>query len=132
MIKDLLKTSFAASITALVCCVGPSLLFAFGLSSGIFAFQFADFFYDPVSGAPNMYAWILRGVGVGILGYGIYRYNKKQSCSLNSPKQKLQNKIIFAVILISLAYGLFELFTYLTTEYFSVIDITRQEEFLNK
>ena len=128
MIKDIVKYGLAASTTALICCVGPSILFAIGLSSGIFAFQFADFFYN-ADGSANVYAWILRGLGALIVGYGIYKYNKKESCTLNSPKQKVFNKVMFAVILISLAYGLYELFTYLTTEYFAVIDVTRQQEY---
>ena len=128
MIKDVIKYGFGAASAALICCVGPSILFALGLSSGIFAFQFADFFYNP-DGSANAYGWLLRGIGVAILACGIYKYNKKESCTLNTPKQKRFNKIMFAVILVSLAYGLYELFTYLTTEYFAVIDITRQQEY---
>ena len=128
MIKDAIKYGFTASITALFCCVLPSILFAVGIGSGIFAFTFADFFYN-TDGSANIYGWSLRALGALIVAYGIYKYNKKESCTLNTPKQKKFNKIMFAVILISLAYGLYELFTYLTTEYFAVIDITRQQEY---
>ena len=128
MIKDLLRYGLAASTTALICCVGPSILFAIGLSSGIFAFQFADFFYN-ADGSANVYAWILRVIGALIVTWGIMKYSRKENCTLNSPKQKMFNKVMFAVILISLAYGLFELFTYLTTEYFEIIDVTRQQEY---
>ncbi len=131
MIKDILKYGMGASVTALFCCVGPAILFAIGLSSGIFAFQFADFFYNE-DGSANAYAWILRGVGALVLLYGIIKYNRKESCTLNSPRQKMINKILFATILISLALGLYFTFEYLTTEYFSVIDITRQEEYKNQ
>ena len=128
MIKDAIKYGLGASITALFCCVLPSILFAIGIGSGIFAFTFADFFYN-TDGSANIYGWGLRALGALIVACGIYKYNKKESCTLNTPKQKKFNKIMFAVILISLAYGLYELFTYLTTEYFAVIDITRQQEY---
>ena len=128
MIKDVFKYGLTASITALFCCVGPSVLFALGLGSGIFAFQFADFFYT--DGSANIYGWILRGIGAGIVAYGIYKYNVKESCSLNTPAQKLTNKILFSVFVIGLSMGLYLLFTHLTTIYFNdVIDVTRQIEY---
>ena len=129
MIKDIFKYGLTASITSLFCCVGPSILFATGLSSGIFAFQFADFFYN-TDGSANLYGWILRGIAGVIIAWGIVRYNKKESCSLNTPAQKLTNKILFAVTVIGLAAGLYLLFTHLTTIYFNdVIDVTRQLEY---
>lgn len=128
MIKDIIKYGLGSSVAALFCCVGPAVLFFFGLSSGIFAFQFADFFYN-VDGSVNAYGWALRGAGLAVLAYGIYKYNKKESCSLNTPKQKRLNKIIFASILLFIGFGLYFLFTELTTNYFEVIDITRQQEY---
>ena len=129
MIKDIIKYGFASTITALFCCVAPSILFAIGLGSGIFAFQFADFFYN-TDGSANIYGWILRLLGLAIVGYGIFKYNKKESCSLNSNRQKAINKFTFTATLLILALGLYLLFTHLTTEYFEVIDITRQKEYL--
>ena len=128
MIKDIFKYGLGATITALFCCVAPSILFAVGLGSGIFAFQFADFFYT-ADGDANVYGWILRGSGALIIAYGIYKYNKKENCSVNTPKQRKTNKIIFAVILITLALILYFGLTELTTNYFEVIDVTRQQEF---
>ena len=128
MIKDIFKYGLTATITALFCCVAPSILFAVGIGSGIFAFQFADFFYT-ADGSANAYGWIIRGLGVAVLAYGIYKYNKKENCSINTPKQKKTNKIIFALILISLAIGLYIGLTELTTNYFEVIDVTRQQEY---
>ena len=129
MIKDIFKYGLTASITALFCCVAPSIIFALGLGSGIFAFQFADFFYNP-DGSANIFAWLLRLVALFILGYGIYKYNVKESCSLNTPAEKLTNKLLFASILITLAVVLYMLFTHLTTIYFNdVIDVTRQIEY---
>ena len=128
MIKDIFKYGLTATITALFCCVAPSILFAVGIGSGIFAFQFADFFYT-ADGSANAYGWIIRSLGVAVLAYGIYKYNKKENCSINSPRQKGINKIIFAVILISLAVGLYIGLTELTTNYFEVIDVTRQQEY---
>ena len=128
MIKDVFKYGLTASITALFCCVLPSILFAFGIGSGIFAFTFADFFYN-TDGSANIYGWSLRAIGIGIVIYGIYKYNKKESCSLNSPAEKFQNKLLFASILITLSVVLYMLFTHLTTEYFEVIDVTRQLEY---
>ena len=130
MIKDILKYGLYSSITALFCCVAPSILFAVGIGSGIFAFQFADFFYN-TDGSANAYGWAIRAIGVLIIGYGIYKYNKKQNCSINTMGQRRKNKIMFAFILISLALGLYFLFTELTTSYFEVIDLSRQLEYNN-
>ena len=128
MIKDIFKYGLTATVTALFCCVAPSILFAIGLGSGIFAFQFADFFYT-ADGDANVYGWILRGSGALIIAYGIYKYNKKENCSINSPRQKGINKVIFALILISLAVGLYIGLTELTTNYFETIDAQRQIEY---
>ena len=128
MIKDVIKYGLGASITALFCCVLPSILFAIGIGSGIFAFAFADFFYD-TDGSANIYGYILRTIGALIVVQGIYKYHKKENCSLNSPKKRMLNKILFTIILIGATYGLFELLTYLTTEYFEVIDVSRQKEY---
>ena len=128
MIKDLLKYGLGASVTALFCCVAPAILFAVGIGSGIFAFQFADFFYN-ADGSANAYAWILRAIGALVILYGIIQYNKKESCSINTKKQKMINKILFAGILISFGLGLYFAFTELTTSYFETIDVQRQIEF---
>ena len=128
MIKDIMKYGITASFTALFCCIVPSILFAIGIGTGIFSFAFADFFYN-TDGSVNVYGYILRTLGALIIAHGICKYSKKQNCSLNTPRQKMINKILFAIILISFAYGLFELFTYLTTEYFEVIDVSRQQEY---
>ena len=65
-----------------------------GIGSATFAFSFADSFYNvDTDGSPNIFSWIIRIIGLFILCYGIYSFNTKESCSLNSPKQK---KIVFA------------------------------------
>ena len=130
MIKDILKYGLGASIAGLFCCVAPAVLFALGIGSGIFAFQFADFFYN-IDGSANTAGWVLRGLGLAVIGYGIYKYNKKESCSINTPKQKRLNKILFAVTLTCVALILYILFTKFTTDYFEVIDVTRQLEYEN-
>ena len=128
MIKDILKYGLGASITSLFCCVAPAVLFSLGIGSGIFAFQFADFYYNE-DGTANLSGWILRGLGVLIVAYGIYKYNQKESCSLNTPKQKIMNKILFGGLTVSLALGLYFGLTSWTTSYFEVIDKARQQEY---
>ena len=129
MIKDIFKYGLTASITALFCCVAPSIIFALGLGSGIFAFQFADFFYNP-DGSANVFAWMLRVVAALVVVHGISKYSRKQNCSLNTPSQRLTNKMLFAFFVVTLAAGLYLLFTHLTTIYFNdVIDVTRQLEY---
>ena len=86
-IYHLFKVSLSAALAGIICCIGPVILFQFGIMSGIYAISFADFFYAD-DGSIGMGAIILRIVGVLIVVFGIVQFNKKEECSLNTAKQK--------------------------------------------
>ena len=65
------------------------------LIGGIYAISFADFFYKP-DGSLGLFGWLIRIIGLSIVCYGIYRFNIKEDCSLNSDKQKRINKLLFS------------------------------------
>ena len=134
MIKDILRYSFISSLTALFCCVAPSILFLLGLGSASFAFSFADAFYNiDEDGAPNIYSWFIRVIGILIILFGIKQYNKKESCSLNSPRQKKINKFIFGLILILFTSLLYYAWHFGSSWLFeNYIDPARQKEYIVK
>tara|TARA_B100000959_G_C14546622_1_gene445893 strand:- start:7 stop:414 length:408 start_codon:yes stop_codon:yes gene_type:complete len=116
MIKDLLKYGVISSLTALFCCVTPSIFFLVGIGSATFAFSFADSFYNvDTDGSPNIFSWIIRLIGLFIVYYGIYRFNKKESCSLNAPEQKKKNKLIFGITLVLVSFSLYAIWYFGTT-----------------
>jgi uncharacterized membrane protein YidH (DUF202 family) len=131
MVKDIVKYSLISSATALFCCVAPSVFFIFGIGSATFAFSFADSFYNvDTDGSPNIFSWIIRIIGLFILCYGIYRFNIKESCSLNSPKQKKNNKLIFGISLLFISFSLYAIWYFGTTWIFdNYIGPAREEEF---
>lgn len=131
MVKDIVKYSLISSVTALFCCVAPSVFFILGIGSATFAFSFADSFYNvDTDGSPNIFSWIIRIIGLLILCYGIYSFNVKESCSLNSPKQKKINKLIFGTSLIFISFSLYALWYFGTTWIFdNFIGPAREEEF---
>lgn len=116
MIKDILKYGIISSVTALFCCVAPSVFFLVGMGSATFAFSFADSFYNVnTDGSPNIFSWTIRFMGILIVSYGIYRFNKKESCSLNTPEQKKKNKLIFGITLIFVSFSLYAIWYFGTT-----------------
>ncbi len=133
MIKDILKYGFISSVTALFCCVAPSIFFLIGIGSATFAFSFADSFYNvDTDGSPNVFSWIIRVIGLLIVFYGIYHFNRKESCSLNTPEQKKKNKLIFGITLFIVSLSLYA-FWYLGTTWIfeSFIVPARELEYRN-
>ena len=116
MIKEILKYGLISSVTALFCCVAPSIFFLVGIGSATFAFSFADSFYNvDTDGSPNVFSWIIRVIGLLIVFYGIYRFNRKESCSLNSPEQKKRNKLVFGITLFIFSLSLYAFWYFGTT-----------------
>ena len=133
MIKEILKYGLISSVTALFCCVAPSIFFLVGIGSATFAFSFADSFYNvDTDGSPNIFSWIIRVIGLLIVFYGIYRFNRKESCSLNSPKQKKRNKLVFGITLFIFSLSLYAFWYFGTTWIFdSFIAPARELEYKN-
>lgn len=126
----LIKVSFSAAIAGIICCIGPVILFQFGLMSGVYAISFADFFYSD-DGSIGVGAIILRVVGLFIVVAGIINYNKKEDCSLNTTKQKKINKILFGIILLIISVSLFLTLDEFSSIYFDKYIVPQQQIELN-
>lgn len=127
-----LKYGLYAGFMSLMCCVAPVILFGLGVSSAVFAVSWADWFYN-ADGSAGAGAWVLRVLAGVILGYGIYRIYKKESCSLNTPKQRKLNLWIAAITMVIVTVGLYFALYELTTWYFDEVLIpAREVEYLTK
>ena len=103
------------------------ILFQLGLIGGIYAISFADFFYKP-DGSLGLFGWLIRIIGLSIVCYGIYRFNIKEDCSLNSDKQKRINKLLFSVLLITFSLSLFLSLEKLSSIYFDKYIVPAQKK----
>tara|TARA_B110000438_G_scaffold303423_1_gene364829 strand:+ start:1296 stop:1700 length:405 start_codon:yes stop_codon:yes gene_type:complete len=126
----LIKVSLSAALAGIICCIGPVVLFQFGLMSGVYAISFADFFYAE-DGSIGAGAIILRVVGLFIVIIGIISYNKKEDCSVNSKKQKKINKILFAAIVLVISISLFFTLDEFSSIYFDKYIVPQQQIELN-
>ena len=126
----LIKVSLSAALAGIICCIGPVVLFQFGLMSGVYAISFADFFYAE-DGSIGAGAIILRVVGLFIVIIGIISYNKKEDCSVNSKKQKKINKILFAAIVLVISISLFLTLDEFSSIYFDKYIVPQQQIELN-
>tara|TARA_B110000444_G_scaffold261478_2_gene314027 strand:- start:7681 stop:8085 length:405 start_codon:yes stop_codon:yes gene_type:complete len=129
-IYHLFKVSLSAALAGIICCIGPVILFQFGIMSGIYAISFADFFYAD-DGSIGMGAIILRIVGVLIVVFGIVQFNKKEECSLNTAKQKKINKALFSFILVIISISLFLTMDEFSSIYFDKYIVPQQQIELN-
>ena len=129
-VYHLIKISFSAALASIICCIGPVLLFQFGLISGIYAISFADFFYAD-DGSIGVGAIILRTFGIFIIFGGILSYNKKEDCSLNSKKQKKVNKALFGIIVLIISVSLFLTLDEFSSVYFDKHIVPQQQIELN-
>jgi hypothetical protein len=126
----LIKVSLSAALAGIICCIGPVVLFQFGLMSGVYAISFADFFYAE-DGSIGAGAIILRVVGLFIVIIGVISYNKKEDCSVNSEKQKKINKILFAAIVLVISISLFFTLDEFSSIYFDKYIVPQQQIELN-
>ena len=127
LIKSIFKYGIASAFAGIVCCVAPMILFQLGVIGGIYAISFADFFYKS-DGSLGLFGWIIRIIGLLIVCYGIYRFNIKENCSLNSDNQKRINKILFSVLLIIFSLTLFLSLEKLSSIYFDEYIVPAQKE----
>ena len=126
----LIKVSLSAALVGIICCIGPVVLFQFGLMSGVYAISFADFFYAE-DGSIGAGAIILRVIGLFIVIIGVISYNKKEDCSVNSEKQKKINKILFAAIVLVISISLFFTLDEFSSIYFDKYIVPQQQIELN-
>ena len=126
----LIKVSLSAALAGIICCIGPVVLFQFGLMSGVYAISFADFFYAE-DGSIGTGAIILRDIGLFIVIIGVISYNKKEDCSVNSEKQKKINKILFAAIVLVISISLFFTLDEFSSIYFDKYIVPQQQIELN-
>ena len=126
-IKNIFRYGIASAFAGIVCCVAPMILFQLGLIGGIYAISFADFFYKS-DGSLGLFGWIIRIIGLLIVCYGIYRFNIKENCSLNSDNQKRINKILFSVLLIIFSLTLFLSLEKLSSIYFDEYIVPAQKK----
>jgi hypothetical protein len=126
----LIKVSLSAALAGIICCIGPVVLFQFGLMSGVYAISFADFFYAE-DGSIGAGAIILRVIGLFIVIIGVISYNKKEDCSVNSEKQKKINKILFAAIVLVISISLFFTLDEFSSIYFDKYIVPQQQIELN-
>ncbi|MFL2591142.1 MAG: hypothetical protein ACJ0PY_04740 [Flavobacteriaceae bacterium] len=127
LIKNIFKYGIASAFAAIVCCVAPMILFQLSVIGGIYAISFADFFYKS-DGSLGLFGWIIRIIGLLIVFYGIYRFNIKENCSLNSDNQKRINKILFSVLLIIFSLTLFLSLEKLSSIYFDEYIVPAQKK----
>ena len=127
LIKSIFKYGIASAFAGIVCCVAPMILFQLGVIGGIYAISFADFFYKP-DGSLGLFGWIIRIIGLLIVCYGIYRFNIKEDCSLNSDNQKKINKALFSILLIIFSLSLFLSLEKLSTIYFDEYIVPAQKK----
>ena len=127
LIKSIFRYGIASAFAGIICCVAPMILFQLGVIGGIYAISFADFFYKP-DGSLGLFGWIIRIIGLLIVFYGIYRFNIKEDCSLNSDNQKRINKILFSVLLIIFSLTLFLSLEKLSSIYFDEYIVPAQKK----
>ena len=126
----LIKVSFAAALTGIICCIGPVILFQFGIIGGIYAISFADFFYSD-DGSIGFGAVLLRIIALIVIVFGIRSYNKKEDCTSNTKKRKSINKILFGLILLVFTLSIFMTLDEFSSIYFDEYIVPQQQIELN-
>ncbi|MBN08802.1 MAG: hypothetical protein CMC79_00290 [Flavobacteriaceae bacterium] len=129
-VYHLIKVSLSAAVAGIICCIGPVILFQFGLITGVYAISFADFFYAE-DGSIGVGSIILRIIALLIIILGIVSFNKKESCSLNTEKEKKTNKILFVIIVILISFCLFHSLDEFSSFYFDKYIVPQQQIELN-
>lgn len=126
----LIKVSFVAALTGIICCIGPVILFQFGVIGGIYAISFADFFYSD-DGSIGFGAILLRIIAIIVIVFGIRSYNRKEDCTSNTKKQKSINKILFGLILLVFTLSIFMTLDEFSSIYFDEYIVPQQQIELN-
>ena len=121
-----LRVATSAGLTGMLCCVAPMMFFMLGLTGGVYAISFADFFYQ-LDGSPGVGAWVLRGVAVMIGVAGVLRFREQQNrCSMDAKRQKI-NLILLVSLVASLGTGIFLTLEALSSWYFDAFIVPAQQ-----
>ena len=125
-----IKYGLLSSLTGMLCCVAPAVLFMFGLMGGVVAISFADFFYKD-DGSLGIGSIILRIIAVGLGVYATLIFRKKQNqCSINPQRKKL-NLILLILLLTTFGVSFFLAFESLSSWYFDKYIVPQQQLELN-
>lgn len=92
-LREIFKVVSLPVAVASLCCLGPVILVALGLSTVSFAASLSDTFYGE-------YKWVFRGVGLLLLGISItfYLRRTKNICTLDQAKRR-RNEVINTIAL---------------------------------
>ena len=113
--KDILKISSFPVLIGSLCCLGPIILVALGLSTVTFAASLTDTFYGG-------YRWVFRIVALILLTISVIFYlrRSKDICTIDQAKRR-RNEIIniVAIVLITAVLG-YIFFLYVVVHYIGV------------
>lgn len=109
--KDLLKITWIPVFIASLCCFTPVILVLFGLSTAAFAASLADVLY-------GQYKWWFRLVGLILLtvSFVIYLRRSKGICTIDQAKQRRNEIINMALIVLSVGVIGYILWLYVGVE----------------
>jgi hypothetical protein len=121
-----LKVAASAGLAGMICCVAPAVLFALGLTGGIYAISFADVFYA-ADGSAGLGAWLLRGLAVLVGVGGTWLYHRRQNqCSID-PARKRTNLALLLLLVATLGTGTYLTFEKATSWYFNEYIVPAQQ-----
>lgn len=94
--RELFKITWWPVIIASLCCFAPVVLVLFGLSTVAFAASLSDIFY-------GQYKWWFRLVGLALLtvAFVIYLRRSKGICTIDQAKQRRNEIINLALVVLS-------------------------------
>jgi hypothetical protein len=99
----------AAGVTALLCCVGPTVLAMLGVVSAGTAYVWANELYDG-------YAWLFRGAGLLLLAALVgWSLRRRDQCSLAGGRRVWRRLALALAIAVATYAGLYALTTWLGT-----------------
>ena len=109
--KELFKITWFPVVIASLCCLAPVILVLFGLSTVAFAASLSDMLY-------GQYKWWFRLVGVILLtiSFIIYLRRSKGICTIDQAKQRRQEIINLALIVLSVGVIGYILWLYVVVE----------------
>ncbi|MEX0649782.1 MAG: hypothetical protein WD200_02190 [Candidatus Andersenbacteria bacterium] len=109
--KELFKITWFPVLIASLCCFAPVILVLFGLSTVAFAASLSDFLY-------GQYKWWFRLVGLLLLAASlvVYLRRSKGICTINQAKQRRNEIINLAFIVLSVSVVGYILWLYVIVE----------------